>query len=100
MPFISQQAGYTFLIIFGISMVLVTYIFARWKKYKSKEGFLVAGRKVGWFLGGTSIAASWIWAPALFISVQLAYEKGLPGIFGLHFLILLLLLYSPYLPLE
>ena len=31
--------------------------------------------------GGTSIAASWIWAPALFVSVQLAYEKGIAGIF-------------------
>jgi Na+/proline symporter len=31
--------------------------------------------------GGVSIAASWIWAPALFVSVQVAYEKGLAGLF-------------------
>jgi len=81
MAFISQSAGYLFLLIFGIAMILVTYFFARWKRYSTKEGFLVAGRKVNWFVGGSSIAASWIWAPALFISVQLAYQKGLPGIF-------------------
>jgi len=46
-----------------------------------KDTFLVANRKVGWFFGGTSIAASWIWAPALFVSVQMAYTKGLAGIF-------------------
>jgi len=51
------------------------------KKEQTKENFLVAGRKINWFFGGTSIAASWIWAPALFVSVQLAYEKGLAGIF-------------------
>lgn len=81
MAFISQSAGYWFLAIFGIAMVIITYFFARWKKYSTKEGFLVAGRKVNWFVGGSSIAASWIWAPALFVSVQLAYQKGLPGIF-------------------
>lgn len=81
MAFISQTAGYWFLVIFGITMILITYYFAKRKKEHTREGFLVAGRKVGWFLGGTSIAASWIWAPALFVSVQLAYQKGLAGIF-------------------
>ncbi len=85
MAFISQTVGYWFLLIFGIAMVLVTYFFARWKRWHTKEGFLVAGRQVGWFIGGTSIAASWIWAPALFVSVQLAYQKGLAGIFWFTF---------------
>jgi len=81
MSFISQAGGYLFLAIFGIIMILVTYFFARKHKDKTKEGFLVAGRKVKWLTGGASIAASWIWAPALFISVQVAYEMGLAGIF-------------------
>jgi len=81
MPYISQLAGYNFLLIFGIAMLLITYFFTQLKRYSNKEDFLVAGRKVGWFLGGSSIAASWIWAPALFISVQLAYQKGKAGIF-------------------
>jgi len=85
MAFISATSGYWFLLIFGIAMVLITYYFARWKKWDTKEGFLVASRKVGWFFGGTSIAASWIWAPALFVSVQLAYQKGLAGIFWFTF---------------
>jgi len=81
MSFISQSAGYWFLFLFGVAMIAITYFFARWKKWHSKEGFLVAGRQVGWVLGGASIAASWIWAPALFVSVQMAYQQGLPGIF-------------------
>ena len=81
MPLISQTTGYLFLTIFGISMILITYFFSKWKNHQTKEQFLVADRQVGWFMGGSSIAASWLWAPALFISVQLAYEKGLAGIF-------------------
>ena len=85
MNFISQSAGYWLLLWFGLGMVAVTYFFARWDRWRTKEGFLVAGRNVGWVLGGFSIAASWIWAPALFVSVQMAYQKGLPGIFWFTF---------------
>ena len=85
MAFISQSIGYWLLLIYGIFMIAITYFFARWKKYKTIQGFLVAERNVKWWLGATSIAASWIWAPALFVSVQFAYEKGLPGIFWFTF---------------
>jgi len=81
MTFVSSTTGYLFLAIFGLAMLAITYVFARLQKDNSKEGFLVANRKVGWIFGGSSIAASWIWAPALFVSVQMAYEKGLAGIF-------------------
>ncbi len=73
--------GYLILALYGLFMIIITYFFARWKHYKSIQGFLVAERNVSWWLGAVSIAASWIWAPALFISVQTSYEKGLPGIF-------------------
>jgi len=79
MAYISQTAGYLFLIAFGLAMFIVTKYFAR--KRNSKDGFLVADRKVGWLMGGASIAASWIWAPALFVSVQVAFEKGIAGVF-------------------
>ncbi len=85
MAFISQSTGYWLLIIYGIFMILITYFFARWRRYKTIQGFLVAERNVNWWLGATSIAASWVWAPALFVSVQFAYEKGLPGIFWFTF---------------
>jgi Na+/proline symporter len=82
---ISQSSGYLLLAIYGVAMVLITWFFARWKKHKSIQGFLVAERNIKWWLGATSIAASWIWAPALFVSVQMAFEKGLPGIFWFTF---------------
>jgi Na+/proline symporter len=82
---VSEQFGYILLAVFGLSMVTITYAFARWQRWDTKEGFLVANRDVNWMLGGASIAASWIWAPALFVSVQMAYQKGLAGLFWFAF---------------
>lgn len=81
MSFVSQSTGYWFLLIFAVAITLITYFFSRWRGWQTKEGFLLANRKVGWVLGGFSIASSWIWAPALFVSVQVAYQMGLAGIF-------------------
>jgi len=81
MSFMSQTSGYWILGIFGLVMLIITIFFAKWKNSDTREGFLVANRKVGWFSGGMSIAASWIWAPALFVSVQMAYQQGLAGAF-------------------
>ncbi|MFA6099834.1 MAG: hypothetical protein WC750_03035 [Patescibacteria group bacterium] len=82
---LTSTQGYILLVIYGIFMVVITYFFARWKRYRSIQGFLVAERNVKWWLGAASIAASWIWAPALFVSVQSAYQQGLPGIFWFTF---------------
>lgn len=81
MSFVSSSTGYWFLLVFGIAITLITYYFSRWQGWHTKDGFLLANRKVGWILGGFSIASSWIWAPALFVSVQVAYQMGLAGIF-------------------
>lgn len=91
---LSPTTGYLLLALYGIVMIALTYFFARWKRYHSIQGFLAAERNVSWWLGATSIAASWIWAPALFVSVQAAYQQGLPGIFWFTFPnIIALLLY-------
>ncbi len=81
MNLVSHTCGYIMLTIFALAMIGITYSFARWRSWDTKEGFLLARRNVNWILGGASIAASWIWAPALFVSVQMAYQKGLAGLF-------------------
>ncbi len=81
MGFVSQATGYWFLTFFAIIITWFTYYFSKRQNWQTKEGFLLANRKVGWVLGGFSIASSWIWAPALFVSVQVAYQQGLAGIF-------------------
>jgi len=82
MELLSQQAGYIMIAAFGAVMILLTWLVSRNPRWRQTGvGFLVAGREVPWTIGSFSIAASWIWAPALFVSVQKAYELGLPGIF-------------------
>lgn len=78
---LSQANGYWIIILFGIAMILLTYYASKNERWKVGTGFLVAWREVPWYLMAPSIAASWIWAPALFVSVQKSYELGLPGIF-------------------
>lgn len=82
---LSQSVGYSLLFWYGLGMLAITYLFGRWRGWKTKEGFLLAERRAGWWLMGPSIAASWIWAGALFVSVQMAFEKGLAGIFWFTF---------------
>lgn len=82
MPILTQSQGYLLIAIFGAILVALTWFTSRDPRWgRTGAGFLVAGREVNWKIGAPSIAASWIWAPALFISVQKAYELGLPGIF-------------------
>ena len=86
MNIISQFEGYVLIALFAVLMIALTVVVSRDKRWKQTGvGFLVAGREVSWKIGAPSIAASWIWAPALFVSVQKAYELGLPGIFWFTF---------------
>lgn len=81
----SSQYGYALLLCFGAAMIAITTMGSRDPQWKTRVGFLAAGRKVNWWLGAFSIAVSWIWAPALFVSVQQAYQQGIPGIFWFTF---------------
>jgi len=47
----------------------------------TKLSFLVANRTIqGWY-AALSIAATWIWAPALFVASEKAYTQGIAGAF-------------------
>lgn len=87
--------GLIVLVIYTLLMVAVTVALS--KKSRSTENFHVADRKLGLIQGAMSIAATWIWAPALFTSAEKAYSNGIPGL--LWFLIpniLCLLVFSPF----
>ena len=67
------------LLIYGFLMISITLLFT--KKEKTTEGFYVGQGTMGVFPSAMSIAATWIWAPALFISAEKAYLYGLTGLF-------------------
>ncbi len=79
---LSIAQGCFLIVVFGVAMIILTFVASRSERWMhSGTGFLVAWRDVPWPLAAPSIAASWIWAPALFVSVQKGYELGLPGVF-------------------
>lgn len=87
--------GIVVLIIYAALMLGATMIFT--KQTKNAECFHVADRRIGTGIGAMSIAATWIWAPALFVSAEKAYTSGISGLFW--FLVpnvLCLILFIPF----
>lgn len=71
--------GIVVLIAYAALMLGATAILT--KRAKSAENFHVADRNLGTVVAAMSIAATWIWAPALFTSAEKAYSSGIPGLF-------------------
>ena len=70
----------SFTLIFGVMAYFISWLFT--KEYSfSKAQFLLADRKLGFWESSFSIAATWIWAPALFVSAQKAFTNGWIGLF-------------------
>jgi len=87
--------GIFILSISALVVLGITVIFT--KRTNNVEKFNVANRSIGATIGAISIAANWIWAPALFISAERAYLTGISGVFW--FLlpnILCLLIFIPF----
>jgi urea-proton symporter len=78
--FLSSGYGVCLFLIYAVFIWGLTWIFA--KRYRTtKTQFLVAERSLGVWEAALSIAATWIWAPALFIAAQKAYTHGIAGVF-------------------
>lgn len=89
------MTGFIVLVAYTLLMLGVSYLLTR--RQTTLQGFLVGDRRMGTIKSAMSIAATWIWAPALFVSAEKAYSNGWPGLFW--FLvpnILCLLFFIPY----
>src|SRR5690348_312029 len=80
MRLFSQLDGLVLLAIFAAASFGVTEL-ARKTGRLTKKRYLVANRGVGWRPAAFSIAATWIWAPALFVAAQQGYTHGWVGVF-------------------
>jgi len=77
---IGPFGGWLIMIGYFILMIGATY-FLTSKLEKTKLYYLAAERRVPLVMGAFSIAAAWVWAPALFIAAQKAYQEGIVGLF-------------------
>lgn len=76
---LTPSEGLIIIAAYALFVIAITYFFTAYSK--RKIDFLLAGRKAKIGLAAFSIAASWIWAPALFVSAQKAYTDGFAGLF-------------------
>ncbi len=89
--------NYTLIVLLTYVAVMLGVTVLMTKKENNIERFCVGNRNSGWMVSALSIAATWIWAPALFISTENAYTKGFAGLFW--FLVpnvLCLILFIPF----
>lgn len=73
------MTGIIVLIVYALIMVGATLLFT--KHGKTGEDFNVGNRNMGTVISSMSVAATWIWAPALFTSAEKAYSNGFAGLF-------------------
>lgn len=88
---------YTLIVLLTYAVVMFGVTVFMTKKENNIEKFCVGNRDIGWMVSALSIAATWIWAPALFTSTENAYTKGFAGLFW--FLVpnvLCLILFIPF----
>ncbi len=88
---------YTLIVLLAYAVAMFGVTVSMTKKENNIEKFCVGNRNAGWMVSALSIAATWIWAPALFTSAENAYTKGFAGLFW--FLVpnvLCLILFIPF----
>lgn len=71
----------TLLILIGYAVLMIGATVLLTSKETDVVRFCVGNRDTGWPVAALSIAATWIWAPALFVSTENAYTKGFAGLF-------------------
>lgn len=87
--------GLIVLTVYAIIMLCATVCLT--KRETVAEKFHVGDRDMGTLQSAMSVAATWIWAPALFVSAEKAYANGFVGLFW--FLVpnvLCLILFIPF----
>ena len=72
--------GLLLILAYGIGAFALTWLSVKGRAV-SKLEFLLADRNLGVWPAAFSIAATWIWAPALFLASEKAYTQGLAGVF-------------------
>ncbi len=88
---------YTLIVLLTYAAVMLGVTVLMTKKENNIERFCIGNRNSSWMVSALSIAATWIWAPALFTSTENAYTKGFAGLFW--FLVpnvLCLILFIPF----
>ncbi len=75
----SIQAAWLTVGAYSLFIIAATALFTKYSR--SKLDLLVANRSIHWIAAGLSVAATWVWAPALFVAAEKAFLEGWVGVF-------------------
>lgn len=67
--------------ILGYFIAMMIIVLMIRDREKTKEEFLVANRAAPWVITAFSMAATWVWAPSMFVAAEKAYTQGIAGVF-------------------
>jgi len=81
MSVLSKETGWLVLFLYLVVMCLLAWAYSFRDGKMTKLSFLVANRTIKGGYAALSIAATWIWAPALFVASEKAYTQGIVGAF-------------------
>ena len=73
--------NYTIMVLIAYAVIMLFATVLMTKRENDVERFCVGNRNMNWPVSALSIAATWIWAPALFVSSENAYSNGFAGLF-------------------
>ncbi len=75
------STGLIFIMIAGYFIIVYAFTGLIKKDTFTKLGFLLANRSVPGWMAAFSLAATWVWAPSMFIASEQAYNNGWVGVF-------------------
>ena len=81
-PVLAPFGGEWLVVGFMLAFFFFMFYLSKWWSGgfdQTKSRYLVADRELGLWQTGMSVGASYIWAPAMFISATRAYEQGFVG---------------------
>ncbi|MBS4056530.1 MAG: hypothetical protein KGZ82_04345 [Bacteroidales bacterium] len=74
-----QSTGFLLILAYFVAVFLITRMIGR--KSSSKLDYLLANRAIPGWLAAFSIAATWVWAPSMFVASEKAFTSGWVGVF-------------------
>lgn len=83
-PILNATEGLSLLLFYTMFIWVLMTLSSKFLS-QTKEGFLVADRKLNLVQGSMSVGAAWTWAPGIFVAAFQGYTNGITGLFWFSF---------------
>jgi Na+/proline symporter len=74
-----QSTGFLLILAYFVAVFFITRMIGR--KSSTKLDYLLANRSIPGWMAAFSLAATWVWAPSMFVASEKAFTSGWVGVF-------------------